>query len=136
MMMMLRRSPGTRLFAAAFAPWLALVMAEPVALHECAMHSGHGVQATTTAMAHQHGTGAHADTVPAHTPSRDAAANYCTCLGGCCAAAAVALPGAVELSFAPASVRAERCAEPCEQAVPAAGEHLLPFANGPPAARV
>lgn len=125
----MRRSPVARLFAAVLAPWFALVMAEPAALHQCAMHSRHGV----TTMASQHATHAHA--VPVRAPDPDQTARHCTCLGGCCAAAPVAVPGAVEFSFAPASVRSGRSAQPAEQFAPAAAEHLLPFANGPPAAR-
>lgn len=131
---MMRRSLGIRVFAAVLAPWCALVMAEPMALHECAMHSGRGVQAS--AAAHMHGRTPVAEHAPAHGSSHDGPARHCTCLGGCCAAAILALPGVVELSVAPVSVRAARVADTADRiALPVAG-HLLPFANGPPAARV
>ncbi len=134
-MVTMQRSPATRVLAAVIAPWFAIVMAEPAALHQCAMHSGHAVHAAAGTMAHQHGMDARADAVPGRAPSRDEAARYCTCLGGCCAAAPVAVPVTSELSWIPSSIRSESRAEAAEQVLPAAAGHLLPFANGPPAAR-
>lgn len=130
----MRRSPVTRVFAALLAPWCAVVMAEPMALHECAMHSGHSGQAA--AVSHMHGMSATAATagnaVPAR-PGHDGAAKYCTCLGGCCAATGASVPSTIELSFAPTVVREARAQAPVALVVPAAAEHVLPFANGPPA---
>lgn len=135
----MRRSLLRRGFAAVLAPWVVAVVSEPAALHECAMHSAHGIPAFTAQMhgmsGHVHGMTPSGQFASRGTPSDDAAGKYCTCLGGCCAATILMLPGLAELSFAPVSIRAERPAESAERAVPAATEHLLPFANGPPATR-
>jgi hypothetical protein len=135
----MRRSLLRRVFAAVLAPWVVVVMSEPAALHECAMHSAHAIPASA---AHTHGMSAHVHGMtgsehlaPQGSPSHDAASKYCTCLGGCCAATILALPGVAELSFAPIGIRAERPAESAERSAPATTEHLLPFANGPPATR-
>ena len=135
-MVTMQRSPATRVLAAVFAPWFAIVMAEPAALHQCAMHAGHAVHVAAPAMGHAHGMQAHGDDTPAHAPGEDSAARYCTCLGGCCAAAPVAVPVASELSRIPSQVRAVPRPHPVEEVVSAAAEHLLPFANGPPVPRV
>jgi hypothetical protein len=133
----MRRSLLRRAFAAVFAPWVVVVMSEPAALHECAMHSVHG---TALSAAPMPGLPGHAHSMSGHTvsqgaPGHGAALKYCTCLGGCCAATIPGLPGVAELSFAPVGIRAERPVESAERAASEATEHLLPFANGPPAAR-
>lgn len=76
-----------RLFAAACGLWLALFLAEPAALHACAMH-GSG------SSAHRHAShlaqGAHST----HGHER---ATTCTCIGGCCVSATIAAPAATAL---------------------------------------
>jgi hypothetical protein len=147
---MMRRSVASRVFAAFFAPWFALVMAEPASLHTCPEHSVHGVIA---AGALEHGQAAHAgrveraghadhsrmqhdhvmpdDTAP---PAHDRS-HHCTCIGGCCAAQPVSAPASSALSWLPADVRAEQPLPAAEGVRRSAAAHVLPFANGPPPAR-
>ena len=135
---MARRSRWNRTFAAVFAPWFAVVMAEPAALHTCAMHSGHGVPtsagvAVSGHAAHsllmEHSTTEAGDDAPSVPHD---AGKQCTCLGGCCAAAPVATPAATELSWAPAEIRQQRQELPECGVRATATDHALPFANGPP----
>jgi hypothetical protein len=133
---MRRLDRWSRLFAALFAVWFAVVIGDPGVLHSCAMHgTGHGSHGSASATA-THGAhagqaamaGHHADGPAPHQPAP------CSCVGHCCAApAVVTLPVADALEL-PAV--AQVCAEPIPPAVsdaPASPALRLPFANGPPA---
>lgn len=127
-----------RTFALLQAVWLALLIAEPGALHACAMHgSGHGVHAvpisTTDAAADEHAHH-HADAdAPSDIASTDAPnAEHCQCLGECCATALAALPSVniaesrvqyVDASVAPSVARLHATRAP---------DLRLPFAHAPP----
>jgi hypothetical protein len=121
------------------ASWLALLIAEPAALHACAMHSsGHGTH-TTAVVATQAANEAaddhahhHAAAEAASVPTDDLSDAPCQCLGECCAAAVAALPAT---SLEPASV-GRVAVVPAETHVAVAAlrapDLQLPYANAPP----
>jgi hypothetical protein len=144
----MRRSLPTRLFAAFFAPWFALVVAEPVPMHECPEHSlhpaaSHAVLAAALAQADAHGEhsmpqgdmeqmgATHGHRSSSHTSHR-----YCCCLGACSAAAVAALTTPPRLAWLPLEIRRIASHLSAGSFSPASAEHALPFANGPPAARI
>ncbi|MFN8575015.1 MAG: hypothetical protein U0132_23385 [Gemmatimonadaceae bacterium] len=151
---MRRFSMRSRLLAAVLGPWFALVMAEPAALHTCAVHSAggtghdqvpshaHGAVVRAESPAHVHATAgtraespAHAHdgaAVPSHGPSQHHGNHGCTCLGGCCPASPTLIPPPPALSWLPASVRRYVPAIRADRPQVAAGDYVLPFANGPP----
>ncbi|HVZ48177.1 MAG TPA: hypothetical protein VG916_05310 [Gemmatimonadaceae bacterium] len=132
---MIRRSPLGRAASLVLAAWFTVFAAEPMALHECPMHSMHAAtphagMAGMVGMADM-GNGA---APAANTPASGHKHATCTCLGGCCAASAVATPATREVSVVEVAV-------PAMPAFPAVGgvrrpaaDFALPFANGPPAA--
>jgi hypothetical protein len=144
----MRRSLSFRLFAALFAPWFAVVVAEPVPLHDCPMHSLHPAAAHPMAsssvtpaggrgmsgMAHagleqsksfkEHGLPTH----PAH--------HQCCCMGASCATALAAIARVPHLAWIPVQLRSETVPTFAASFANSSAEHVLPFANGPPAARV
>jgi hypothetical protein len=143
----MRRSLSFRLFAALFAPWFAVVVAEPVPLHDCPMHSLHpaaahamassqaapAVESNMSARPHadmEQSNGGHGREAPGH-----AAHHQCCCMGACCAAALAPIEHVAQLCWVPAAVRSEAAPSRSDSFAPAATEHALPFANGPPAAR-
>jgi hypothetical protein len=120
-----------RSFSALVAVWFVLVMVEPVAIHSCPVHGGHG-SAHPAASAHASApTHAGHDTGDAPTPGEHHAG--CTCPGDCTAAGiGVAVPSANVV----AAVRiASRVATGIQAHVSAAqprAPFVLPFASGPP----
>ncbi|HVT40481.1 MAG TPA: hypothetical protein VHE78_15670 [Gemmatimonadaceae bacterium] len=147
---MMHRSLGSRVFTALFAPWFALVMAEPASLHTCSEHSLHGVIAADALhdglteragyaghaghaghgrLQHDHGM-ADQSAPPVHERQ-----HQCTCIGGCCAAQPVSAPAGSALSWLPAAVRTQQPLASAQGIRRSAAAHVLPFANGPPAAR-
>jgi hypothetical protein len=118
--------------------WLAIVMAEPAALHSCPLH-GSAAAGAHAGMAHDgvaHGThGARAEQSPAHAPLRDAG-HQCSCLGDCGIGGLqqALLPDGHPARWVPAAVLRGATAIPrALAAAPPASDHVLPFANGPPA---
>jgi hypothetical protein len=146
----MRRSLSSRLFAALFAPWFAFVVAEPVPLHDCPVHSAHAVSgvsalapdAASHAMMMAHGEMDHAamqESAPAehHHGSEHAGHHQCCCLGMSCASAIVALaPAPLPLAWVPVEVVRNVPRPAAIPLAPSGADHVLPFANGPPAARV
>ena len=135
---MIRRSPLFRSFGLLAAAWLGVFLAEPPALHMCAAHAVHGSGTLAAASAAHAG---HAMTMADGTmmPSHDAPAPghhtaQCTCPGGCVTSGAVSAPATAIATIAVAPI-AVRDRQPRAVVAVAAcdGEHLLPFANGPPA---
>jgi len=149
----MKRRLSSRLLGALLAPWFAFVVAEPVSMHACAMHSGHratGLEAVAAPAAHadhaQAHAGAHADVhagahAVAEQPQTDAPApsdqHPCNCMGMGCQAAAVPLPSAdvalvevaahsVALKVVPTSTGTQATSQ---------REHDRPFAIGPPTLR-
>ena len=131
----MRRSFWHRALSAFLAAWLAIVMAEPAALHTCPTHGGshaaamHGAGAASAmamgdAMSAHHGAG---------TPGRPAHRHQCTCLGQCNAPVGVAAPAALVALLPAVETSATRDSGlPDHEYVPVAAAHVLPFANGPP----
>jgi hypothetical protein len=120
-----------RLLSSLFALWFAVVLGDPGMLHSCAMHGGeHAGHGTAAAQHHMAGM---AHEAPAE-PQRDQAPPVCTCVGHCCATTAPApLPLVATLELPALDVaHAAPNVVPAEIA-PAAPDHLIPFANGPPA---
>jgi hypothetical protein len=144
----MRRSLSFRLFAALFAPWFAVVVAEPVPLHDCPMHSQH--PAAAHAMASSHATPVAALGAPAmphsgmeqsnggHEPGapEHPAHHQCCCIGTCCATALAPVARGAQLAWVPAELKSEAAPTAAKSFAPTAAPHALPFANGPPAARV
>jgi hypothetical protein len=136
-----------RLLASFLMLWVAVLAAEPAALHACAMHDGAG--------AAHHGASANATTSPdehsAHTAhassevqashgvlgdrSQDAPAPSvpgCSCVGDCSAAALTPLVAAlVTVHEVPGTKTTVAVATTSLTAVTTAGL-VLPFANAPP----
>jgi hypothetical protein len=135
----MRRSLSFRFFSALFAPWFALSVAEPVALHDCPIHSVHAVASHQMADHIMMADGGmdHA-APPAH---RDASSHgshrQCCCPDSSCASAVVALTSsAPHHAWVPVEIQREVPRAEADSLVPSNAEHVLPFANGPPAARV
>ena len=133
----MRRGPFTRLLAALLGAWFTITMVEPVALHACPMHDGHGVhaaagaagmvgQADDASHAHHHGPSDATEEAPANE------APGCLCVGDCSGAVPVpATPDArlVMVAVVPASVPLP--ALPAHAPVTRGGL-VIPCANGPP----
>jgi hypothetical protein len=144
----MRRSLSSRVFAALFAPWFALVVAEPVPLHDCPVHSVHPVSASAVATAASmmdHAAMDHdgdADMGPSaielavpeshHHGSGHAGHHQCCCLGMSCASAFVVMTSPPVLAWIPAEVRRTVSWAPAAAFVPVGADYVLPFGNGPP----
>jgi hypothetical protein len=134
---------AVRSLAALFSLWFAMVLGDPGVLHSCAMHGSHGGHATATSSAVTSGHDMHAshgahDVAHAPAPSngRQPAKTPapCTCIGHCCAvtiAAPLTAPATLVVPVAVAEQRRPLDASSCD-ALPAAPDRRLPFANGPP----
>lgn len=126
---MVRLFPWRRLVGALIAPWFALVMAGPAALHACSVHGemGHG-----TAAAMSHGMRAHAG-MASHAPQPDQPpGGQCNCIGGCCPASPVRAEAPATLAISTLQRVADAPLPEHAGAPASVREHLLPFANGPP----
>lgn len=116
-----------RAFAIGCAAWLAIMIAEPAALHVCEMHGGTGHAAVAAEPTAAHAHGAHHEATPA-----DQDAHACTCLGECCAIAHTPVLTAEIATFAPLGVRRE-VAFPLARVAGRVSVGLrLPFATAPP----
>ena len=118
-----------RVLALCSALWLVVLIAEPAALHVCAIHSESMAQAT--GMSHHHeGSALPGPRKPGHQHSAQ-----CTCLGASSHSLPVALPRTVEGTFdvwvvaTTAEIPVEADATP--RLAPA---FLHPYSNGPPGA--
>ena len=127
----MRFSLKRRVFSILSGAWLVLLLAEPRALHVCAVHAdgmGH--------VAVAHGDGGHAARMPSHgkAPGHDHSAK-CTCLGASSHANAIAIPSVEETVFADAPV-ATATQLPATTDVPRllSSPFFLPYPNGPPVA--
>lgn len=120
----MRPRPFRRIFAAACGLWLALSLAEPAALHACAMH-GSGSSAHSHA---SHGA------LGAHSTHGHERAPTCTCIGGCCVSASIGAPAATPLAALARVVPPTRVNVPAAQIAhrPAAIEFARPPTIGPP----
>ncbi len=139
----MRRVPLVRrLLATLLAPWLAVVLAMPEAVHTCAMHStGHEHVAeapapTMAGMAGMHGMShesAPASASSTSNPGHDTPP--CTCPEGCCTVASMAtLEVPVSLSWVRVLLDHREPNFPREIAsLVTSSDVRLPFANGPPA---
>ena len=140
----MRRSTPSRVFAVLFAPWFALVVAEPVPMHDCPMHSVHGA-----AMPHMTGDAGKSAVGDASQDRPEAAGNHvsntrgrdmpspprhhqCCCLGSCCAAAPMTPTRAQHAACVPVEFQRDLPPVTGTQVVAASAEHILPFANAPP----
>jgi len=128
-----------RVVAALLAPWFAVVAADPAAVHRCDMHMAPvAAQAAAVAMPMGHDHAAmmrHADGHQADrhgTSNTPPASHHCTCPGGCCASAPVAVQVTPELTWVPVFVLRGAPVSPTISAPVSDAEHVLPFANGPP----
>ncbi len=136
----MKRRTSLRLASVLLAPWLALIFAEPIIVRECTMAAvasgqvadagsmdgmpGMGGAAQTSAPANEHGS-------PATPPARDLS-GLC-CVSGCCASAPVALDAAREIAWLNVEVRHEVPVVATVESALDSADHVLPFANGPPA---
>jgi hypothetical protein len=110
----------SRAFATAMVIWLGLVITEPLPLHACPMHGVHSMHATVD-MGHS----MHHEKTASH---------QCTCLGDCTAGVGTALPQTAAVHFkARVAFYSAVAFGGASRVIAGAGEHLLPFANGPPA---
>ncbi|MFI5245561.1 MAG: hypothetical protein ACHQQR_10075 [Gemmatimonadales bacterium] len=144
----MRRSLPFRLFATLLAPWFAVVVAEPVPMHDCPEHSLHPAAVHAMASSHVASAGEsgmsgmpHAGMEPSKSGHDHGAPGHtthhqCCCLGACCAAALAPIARAPQLAWVPAALRSEVALPGSVSFAPSAIEHALPFANAPPAARV
>lgn len=125
-----------------FATWFAFLVAEPVAVHACAMHAsgGHAAHgavgetpvADATADEHAH----HHEDHQAPTPSEDSQdEGDCQCLLTCAAGVAPTLAGAPVVPAATVATTIVRSTVVATEAAPRApAARLLPWANAPPRA--
>lgn len=132
------------------AAWLllllfAVVIGEPLRAGACPTHASLGAGAGVAPESAAHGGHAshasHASHVGAHAAAdaADAApaddgreAHQCDCLGTCCTAALVRAPRPLVLHLVEVGL-VEAAAPPVRLApVATSGDHVLPFANGPP----
>ncbi|HEY0970761.1 MAG TPA: hypothetical protein VGE02_07285 [Gemmatimonadales bacterium] len=133
---MTRRTPSQRLAVWLMAALLALVVGEPLRVHECPMHlrsvaapaAGHvddhaadGHATTGRADDHDSGQGEHDDD------------HGCDCLGTCCTVAPVDAPQVVAVRTSVSLVAPPSVVARVPLVAAPAGEHVLPFAIGPPA---
>jgi hypothetical protein len=123
----MRHSMTHRLVATLSGIWLTLLLAEPAALHICAVHSdgmGHAMVPSTH----------HAESAPqgAENPGHRHSAQ-CSCLGASVHSAPVDLPAAPVLAVETTLVLTP-VVIPIgpDEAATAAPDFLLPYPNGPP----
>jgi uncharacterized protein involved in copper resistance len=152
----MRRSPLARLLALAMGAWYATLVAEPVALHACAMHGGgvghgaapvaaHAMAGHDMAEMDMHGPGM-AGMVHDAMPMADAAApadapapasHGCTCLGcGSSSTASATVPMAPALAFVEAEFTPPVTGGWVRDVEPRPLDRRLPLAHAPPLARV
>ena len=113
---------------------LALVALEPLRAHACPRHFGAAPASSAATDAHA-GHGTHAPVLDAASQDGESHERHpCDCLGSCGLAPTIALPAAdlVGPRGAERAIAAPPAATSPET-VALAREHLLPFANGPPA---
>ena len=113
-----------RALAAVLLIWFAVISGEPRALHSCPVHDipAHAGHAATHA-SHSHTT---------HGPGHA----VCTCLGACAAGGLVPAVPSARVTIGSGTTREPRAPlPPVASALPTAAPFLLPYANGPPAAR-
>jgi hypothetical protein len=139
---MRRLARFSRPLNALFALWFAMVLGDPGVMHSCPMHGQHGAAHSASAAAtvtthdghavHSAPTGEGGWTEAGHQGDTPAP---CTCVGHCCAAAAVAPVSPASTVVIPDAVARVRrpLAAPASDA-PASPDLRLPFANGPPIA--
>ena len=127
----MRFSLKRRVFSILSGGWLVLLLAEPRALHVCAVHAdgmGH--------VSGARGGGGHAPQMPFHgkAPGHDHSSK-CTCLGASSYANAIAIPSVEDTIFADAAV-ATATQLPATTDVPplSSPPFFLPYPNGPPVA--
>ncbi len=117
-----------RYLAVVYALWLAVVLAEPAAVHACAMHDGaHGA-------AHSHGaaTMGRSAAVAHSSPDREKTPQ-CSCVGTCCATVAVVAPSVSDVLTLFGPLRFERVfVSAASDHRPAANEYARPPTIGPP----
>ena len=112
-----------------FSLWFVAVLGDQGVLHSCPMrgsHAGHGsAAATLDHLSHGHAAAEHHGKAPA--------GGTCTCMGHCCATAAVANTPVVASLVVPAVVAHTTGFPPLVASdAPRLPDHRLPFANGPP----
>lgn len=124
--------------------WLALLTAEPMALHACAMHSlGHGAHealAVPVATGDAALTSGDADAHHAHhavatdeqpaSPTPDS--STCQCLGECCAAAIAIAPASHEVRLATRHTRVAPLFTGVRAILSRAADLRLPPSQAPP----
>ena len=126
----MRFSLKRRVFSILSGAWLVLLLAEPRALHVCAVHAdgmGH--------VSGAHGDG-HAPQMASHgkAPGHDHSSK-CTCLGASSHANAITIPSVEETIFADAPVAtATQLPTTTDVPPPSSSPFFLPYPNGPPVA--
>jgi hypothetical protein len=131
-----RHNVVSRTFAGLLSLWLAICMVEPAQLHTCTMHGGLAIQTSgpgVQTIPHAHHAAMHQPTHSDRGHRTDSQSRQCSCLGDCnTGSASVGLPAAVVSLRAVARVYESKTQFEPTSPVVSAGNHLLPFANGPP----
>jgi hypothetical protein len=118
----MRFSLKRRIFSVVSASWLVLLLAEPPALHVCAVHGSAMQHATTPHSAHEKS--------PAHEHS-----SQCSCLGTSSYSNPVVISSVEETEFAEAPIVFVASVPTDVSVAPASSSpFFLPYPNGPPAA--
>jgi hypothetical protein len=135
------RRTSLRIASALLTPWMVLTAVAPAVGRACPMMQAAHHTGAPGAMpsAPMDGMPGMAATAPAERNASAPAtpmpsgAPCCCCTSGCCASAAVAITPAPEVAVA--AIVARRDVQPVapRAAESADAEHVLPFANGPPA---
>jgi hypothetical protein len=125
-----------RVFSAIVAAWLAIVLAEPAALHICAEHDAR--PDALVAASQSHAAGGHDHAAMEHgarSPSGHAdapAAHQCACLGHCVGSSAAGSAPVVVVEAGSIRLAVGAIWRGDDGFSPPGHEFLLPFANGPP----
>ncbi len=127
----MRRPLWFRALIAVWGIWLTTAITERSRFFVCSMH-GEGAAAGSAMSASMQGASTSTAGHPAEDTRRDRT-DVCTCADECCGAAFIATPAlSPELQIA-AIVTAPVARYASVERVDLAPEHLLPFANAPPA---
>lgn len=124
----MRFSPVRRGLSIVSGLWLVLLLAEPRALHVCALHDGVGHAAFS------HGGADHSATMPSRekAPAHQHSAT-CTCLGASSHASSVVIPSVEVSAFADAPVAiAPEVPATADAPTPSPSPFFHPYPNGPP----
>jgi hypothetical protein len=126
----MRRHLAFRVASALLAVWFVVVAVHPDWMHSMTMPNMRG--AHSGYLAAQDGMAGMAGHDSSPTKQDDS--NGCAEHDCCCSTAVVSVPRSAELAWVPAEIVREEAVPPVERVALSLGEHVIPFAIGPPEA--